>query len=229
VFHLITFYRAERATMVGRAGRVSHHHSDILRAAVVLLHATLEDGLRSLLWHLLPRSPETLSEIGLVGLNNHGRPEKFHLGELCRFRGKRVEELFEESISAYLQRESYNNVGDVVRTLKTIGFDPAKHATQLKLISALIQRRHKIVHNADIDESRGAGHQFTRSIKVSDVEKWTEAVNILLRDACSYFGAIEQMGSRPSGDVSKNVPKRVRKRAQGEAAMGPGESHGVTS
>ena len=52
---------------------------DALRASVVLLHASLEDFLRTVAAKLLPSASEdVLNEISLVGLK--GRPKNFGLG-----------------------------------------------------------------------------------------------------------------------------------------------------
>src|SRR5437588_8261871 len=65
-------------------GRKAVHEADVLRAAVVFAHATLEDFIRSICAYFLPHAdPSVLDEIPLVGLNASGRPEKFLLGRLA--------------------------------------------------------------------------------------------------------------------------------------------------
>src|SRR5690242_1459503 len=70
---------------------------DILRAATVLLHASLEEVFRNLARWKFPLSHEAvLDEIPLAGLP--GRAEKFSLGKLANHRGKSVQELINESV-----------------------------------------------------------------------------------------------------------------------------------
>lgn len=70
-------------------GEVEHpsievNFSDILRAAVVLVHATLEDLLRSMAATLLPFADEaTLNTIPLAGTGSPGRAEKFPSRAAC--------------------------------------------------------------------------------------------------------------------------------------------------
>jgi hypothetical protein len=88
---------AERRLTDGNATR-SLHTEDILRAAVVLLHATLEDFLRYIGALYLPEgNEETLNRISLAG--THERPEKFFLGRLAQHRGKTVDALIVESVT----------------------------------------------------------------------------------------------------------------------------------
>src|SRR5712671_285987 len=92
VSSLLRMYNAFRSNQGQRRGRSNIHTTDSLRASVVLMHATLEDGLRSLLRFRLPRTKEVFDSVALSGLNESGRPEKFFLGELHRFRGKTVDD-----------------------------------------------------------------------------------------------------------------------------------------
>ena len=72
-------------------GRKPAELLDILRAGVVLLHASLEDVLRKIAyWKLPSANPTVLDNIPLVGLGPI--PKKFLLGELAVFRGKKIDE-----------------------------------------------------------------------------------------------------------------------------------------
>jgi hypothetical protein len=84
-------------------GRRPVHSLDILRAGVVLLHASLEDFLRSLAAVFLPAAEEkVLDSIPLVGTVQTGHPEKFFLGKLAVHRGKKVDNVIAESVKKYL-------------------------------------------------------------------------------------------------------------------------------
>lgn len=165
-----------RSTYEGR-GRSNVHAKDLLRACVVLLHATLEDGLRNLLRFRLPRTREVFDDIALAGINDTGRPEKFLLGRLERFRGKTIDEVWNESLAEHLTRRSFNSGTDLATALKQIKAGYSCDDALLGSLSDLISRRHHIVHNADINEQRGRqGQQFARSLGRRAVAEWAEAV-----------------------------------------------------
>jgi hypothetical protein len=150
--------------------------SELLRASVVLLHATLEDVLRSILELRLPTAnPEYLAMLKFAV----GDRSKDHLSmsELANHRGKTVDELIVERIEAYLERSNFNNVQDVVHALERVGIatnllEPYKDA-----LAALMQRRHWIVHRADYFRNSEAPHALQlRPIPVAVVEGWRESV-----------------------------------------------------
>jgi hypothetical protein len=89
---------------------VGIHRQDLLRAAVVLLHATVEEFLRYVGTLYLPHSPEeVLNSVSILGSEDPLRPEKFYLGRLVRHRGKTVEQLIEQSVAAHLERMTFSN------------------------------------------------------------------------------------------------------------------------
>src|SRR6266550_5269430 len=82
---------------------------DILRAAVVFLHATLEDFLRYIGARYIPSgSEDVLNKISLIGSSDVLRPEKFFLGKLAKHRDKKVDQLIAESVEAHLDKRSFN-------------------------------------------------------------------------------------------------------------------------
>ena len=121
---------------------------EILRAAVVLIHAQLEEFLRTMARVLLPEADEScLNEIPLVGLG--GRKEKFFLGKLVQHKGKFVDELLRDSVSEYLEHSNYNSTEEIAILLNTLGFEPSQHNEAFPAIQRMIERRHQIVHRAD--------------------------------------------------------------------------------
>ena len=134
---------------------------DIFRATVVLLHAYLEDFLRTLGTAFLPDADvKVLDDVPLVG----GR-EKFSLGKLAQHRGKMVDEVIRDSVSEHLDRRSFNSVTEIISFLEKMGVRPktGDWGADLEAISqrvqeksggmaaldAMIRRRHSIVHRAD--------------------------------------------------------------------------------
>lgn len=153
-------------------GRPSVREAELLRAAVVLLHATLENLMRGLAGLRLPTgSPETLARIPFAG--GDGRRTTLTLGDLAAYRGWSVDEILVESTAAYLDRRSYNDTNDLVGGLREVGLSSTllePHAAQLQ---GLMKRRHHIVHRLDHNELPGRGHHVARSIGRAAVEEWT--------------------------------------------------------
>lgn len=167
----------------GGSGRRPVEQADLLRAAVVFLHATLEDVLRTLLqtrW-ATASDPEKFAGVP-VALAHREASEKITLKDLVRLRGKSVDALIEESVEAYLERSNFNNVGDVKRALDRIGLQGAlvdPHATS---IAAMMSRRHQIVHRADRNDLDGSGNHAAASLGTTTVDAWLAAVEGLCRD-----------------------------------------------
>jgi hypothetical protein len=172
VRHLVSLYEAQ----VGLGqGRREIPASDVLRAATVLLHATLEQLLRDLAAHRLPTAGrESLDRVPLVGIE--GRPEKFFLGALAEHREKRVADVIRESVDAHLSRVNYNDTEEVAALLRSVGIDPARVNGRFPDLEALMVRRHHIVHQADRNPAHGRGQHWAQSIGRRTVRRWIEAV-----------------------------------------------------
>jgi RiboL-PSP-HEPN len=150
--------------------------TDLLRAAVVFLHATLEDLLRSTLEWKLPSAPgDLLKGIPLTGMMD----QKFTLSELAEFRGETVDSVVARSVKDSLARSNFNNVKDVVDAIRMSGIDLILKKELKEYLASMMNRRHLIAHRADRNPSRGAGHQVAISISASSVKKWFEAVKEL--------------------------------------------------
>ena len=165
----------------GSRGRKSVYRADTLRAAVVLLHATLEDLLRSLADWKLPTAPATsLERIPLAG---SGKPkEKFSLVDLAEFRGQTVDAVISQSVEASLERSSYNHPGEVAELLAKIDVEYRIAEEIRNDLAGMMSRRHWIAHRADRNPATGAGHQKVRSISVKLVKGWIRAVGTLGED-----------------------------------------------
>ena len=153
---------------------------DVLRGVVVFLHATLEDSLRSLATLYLPVSGEEhLNSIPLVGTAASSRPERFFLGKLAAHRGKTVDEVLEASVAAHLARSTYNDTTEIASLLRSLGLDPKNISVYFPALDQLIERRHHIVHRADLSDEDPEVPEHVRSIKREEVETWIEAVKEL--------------------------------------------------
>lgn len=161
-------------------GRRPARDTDILRAAVVLTHAALEDFLRSITIEKLPACPpDTLDSVPLKGTGTKAAT-KFALGALAHFRTLTVEELIQESVREYQQRwATFNDLGQVKRAISLCGADP-ETLTYGKIPEA-IGRRHRIVHHADLSETvGGSGNHRVNSIRPDVVRTYITDVRQLL-------------------------------------------------
>jgi hypothetical protein len=158
------------------AGELSDRKTaaDILRAAVVLQHAYLEDFLRTVVATLLPLGAESsLNGIPLAGLD---KPHvTFSLGQLARHRGKTVEDVLVESVREELGRTTYNSVGEIEAVLRRLGCKIEDHRDSFPEIGRMIKRRHDIVHRADRVKAPDSDEYILQPIEASQVEKWMES------------------------------------------------------
>ena len=151
---------------------------DLLRAAVMLLHATLEDLLRSVAEAKMPSaSPRAFERIPFA-LTDKNR-EKLTLAELAEFRGKSVDAVIAESINKYLETATYNNVGDIVRALDILEVKVTIPGELKSKLTAMIVRRHNIAHRADLSRPDEDGARTDQPISYSLVYEWAASVDNL--------------------------------------------------
>jgi hypothetical protein len=158
-----------------QSGKGKDYADEILRAMVVLMHASLEDALRGFVRHRMRGCPaEKLDTIPLCGTSPTNRPQKFSLVELGKYRGKTVDELIEESIEEYLNRTSFNSSRDIAGTLEKLGIDLYSLLQYFPTLDEMISRRHQIVHQADREDDSGNGG--IAPIDKLDVVRWMATV-----------------------------------------------------
>lgn len=167
VRNLVAIYRTHLSAP-GR-GRRGHQTTDVLRAATVLLHASLEDVLRSLAYWKLPSATSAvLDSIPLVGQS----AVKFTLGTLSTHRGKTVAEVIQASTDASLERSNYNNTAEVASLLHQIGISTLPLGTYMATLEVAMRRRHLIVHRADSNPTPGRGNHRVNSLAPRTVDDW---------------------------------------------------------
>ncbi len=170
-----------RELNIGQQGKPLTAKSDLLRASVVLLHASVEEFLRELARvGLVDGEPEFLSKIPISG--SDGRAEKFDLGVLTKFKGKAVEDLIKESVFEKMKRETFNNPSDVKRLLKGARLDVDAMKCNWDTIGNVMARRHKIVHEADQNPKTGRGHARYEPVSQDEVNRWITAVEGLVEE-----------------------------------------------
>lgn len=163
-------------------GRKNAKDTDILRAAVVLLHASMEDFLRSLLISKIADfDRETLNKFPLPNLGGKA-PQKFLLGNLAEHRGKTVDALIVDAVTVHLEQfSSFNSLGDVKKALNQCGIENKVVEDQgFGVLPDMINRRHNIVHKADRNENIGGqGNHHVKSIAAHSLNKYVAAVKDL--------------------------------------------------
>ena len=156
--------------------------TDILRSALVLLHASLEDYLRTLLiWRIDSFDEEILNKFKFNDGEN--RPaEKITLGGLSRYSDKRIADFIFESVSRHLEEnQSFSHLGKVKESLNWCGITIEEIENHdFGKLHEMIERRHNIVHKADReDTNEGEGRHRKKSIKKSQVEGYISSVRLL--------------------------------------------------
>lgn len=153
--------------------------TDLLRAAVVLLHATMEDLMRTLEeLGLASASPTTLRRFGIV----YGAPlpEKLALADLAtEYPGASVAEVIGQGIQTYLEHKTYNNCNDLAAALYRIELKPtALMAPFARKLEAMMRRRHHIVHRVDMatKADRPQASDGTVPLELELVGSWVETV-----------------------------------------------------
>lgn len=122
---LVSFCEARRAeeTSTGQ-GRTTVANTDLLRSAVVFLHAALEDVMRSVLADRWPKATdgELFERVPFVLADK--KPEKITLGQLAvEYGGKSVEDVLRANVEAYLEHSNFNAVSELVLALQRAGLD----------------------------------------------------------------------------------------------------------
>jgi hypothetical protein len=164
-----------QSTAKGKQGRRATASSDLLRSAIVFLHAAVEDLIRGIAYSRLPQADPKFFEDLPLG----GEKPKFSLQQLARYRGKTVNEVIAISVEDFLENSTFNNLGDIKRLLIRCGADLADVEKRFRPLSnkigPLIMRRHQIVHRLDRNPRSGSGHHIARSISSSTLRRWLGA------------------------------------------------------
>ena len=172
-------------------GRRDTLTTDILRAGVVFLHSTLEDYLRSIILSKKIAMLSTteadfravLANVNLVGDNTGKSPvRKYALGEFWEVKDKSVIMIVEEALRDKVSYMTFNDYSQIVASLSTVGIKLSTNFNPDGIIDNYINRRHKIVHEADNNSVHGPGNYKATSINANTLTAWINAVNALVDD-----------------------------------------------
>ena len=166
----------ERLGARKKSGRSKTKDTDLLRGAVVFLHATFEDLARTVLELTWGSEPASMANALRFPQPGGGSKEKETVAGLVRHRKKTVQTVLQESFEYYLDRASFNNKGEVKSMLDRCGLDSTEFGPILDHLHALAQRRHSIVHRADRNPQGGKGSYKASSINKTRVREWITAV-----------------------------------------------------
>ena len=148
--------------------------TDILRAAVVMLHSSFEEYFRNVLINWLPQkaSDETLKKIPISLYAGNKSPEKLYLSDLAKYSHLNIDVVINESISKHMALKSFNNTSEILSWLSKIDIK-LDSFDKLDLIDKCVNRRHKIVHEADMNKQNNA--ERLTSIKSGEIIPWIDA------------------------------------------------------
>lgn len=154
------------------------HDTDLLRAAVVFLHATLEDFIRVIVgWKLPHATPEQIKKSDI----------KVSMHQLANDKDSSISAFLTKSIEDILSRSTYNNKDDVAKALKSIGLDTKNY--RVSDLETAMSRRHKIVHRGDRGGESEEGK--VNPIQAEHVMKWIENVEVFMTDVSKQLGLPE--------------------------------------
>jgi hypothetical protein len=209
VDRLIDAYKSLKTT----TRRATVEESDILRAAVVFLHAAQEDYLRGIIVEYLAEK-NNLNVINFSFGNNGNRTKQISLSDLStRNNELTIGKFVQDQIEEHMQKVSFNKTDDIATWLDRLGVE-IKKDDLFPQIAELIARRHKIVHEADLNEKSGKGHHSANPISSLSVQEWKEAVMELIAriDAAITSEELSEpsmISELPDPITSEELPKAV--------------------
>ena len=163
------------------------YRGDLLRSAVVFLHATLEDLVRELLRAKASLDPSFLYKRLQFRMDSVKPEGKVDVAYLAGHRGKTVDDVISDCVALHLEQRTFNNIGDLKTALRELGFKNHGFEESCEKLRPAIQRRHKIVHEGDREAYDNDTHGVRHPIRANEVEEWLNALrefgNLLLENS----------------------------------------------
>lgn len=184
---------------------------DVVRAVIVFLYASVEDFLRELVRILYKRLPEVrLDEIPIrVGSKNS---KTIGLGTLARHPDKVFSNVVRESVNEWLSEKNFSKVPAVTAILQELRIKIDKNWTDyLKSLSQLMQRRHRIVHNADLSKPTDVRPKKITLHESQMILGWFHDVDFFVTEL-----VISLLPTEEAAPMSKELIERKKKRKEFE-------------
>ena len=183
----------------GGAGVPTTTEMDVLRAAVVMCHAALEEVVRIGQENLLQlAAAEVLNDlpIPLVRAGADRAVEKVRLGTLVEhFRGQDIAAVVRAAVDRRCERSNFNHPGELIAGMAEVGAETnGLLGEDGGFIAALMSRRHQIAHRADRNPARGRGRRRVRPLSKPVVVSWIAAIE---RVGGRMIAQLRILGDRP--------------------------------
>ncbi|WP_099238628.1 HEPN domain-containing protein [Synechococcus sp. BDU 130192] len=167
---------------------------EITRVSIVFFHAIFEDTIREFVRFKLSQDPVKaltitcpIKNISLPDLMNY-RNEKIdffcrkviceNLGIEKNLESLDIQSLIDESIKKYLARQSINSVKNLTTILSKVDIPADSLPKQyFPILSEMMERRHKIVHQADLPSELS---QEPTEISIETVDEWIDKSSNLI-------------------------------------------------
>ena len=177
VENLISLYGPETR------GRRTVEDTDVLRGALVLLHAGM-GGLPPILDGLEDQYLQRgyAKHLRLPRTTPSARQPKSLLASWQRIVASQLTISISYAVKSHLEEyQSFNNLGEVTKALKQCGISAnAVEANNFGKLTEMIARRHNIVHKADRnDVAVGQGNHKTKSLRKSTIEAYVGSIKSL--------------------------------------------------
>jgi hypothetical protein len=155
----------------------SETRKDILRAAVVFMHSTLEEIIRNLFIGLLPDGKqEHLDKIPFVG-HEVRRSKGILLGHLRDFREIFLGNIILESIKKYVDSLNINNTTQLSTLFEMVEIPIESLRQYFPELESLMTRRHQIVHQMDRRNELDPQTEPVTNIELNTVIDWKNALH----------------------------------------------------
>lgn len=184
---------------------------DIIRAMIVFLYASIEDFLRELVRILYERLPEGRLDkiqirVGSKNLNTIG------LGTLKRYPDKLFADVVRDSVNKWLSDKNFTNVPAVKAILRDLGIKIKKSwADYLKSLGQLMQRRHDIVHKADLSKPTDVRPKRFTLDESQMILGWFHDVDFFVTEL-----VISLLPTEEAAPMSKKLTERKKQRKKFE-------------
>ena len=161
--------------------------TDMLRAAIVMLHSAFEEYYRNVIKQWLPTKGDkkALETIALPDDVGNKGTTKYTLYSLMDFKDKTINDLFLTAINEYMSRQSFNSFDEICKWSCKIGLDLSNFKSLPKKyyddIDKAVHRRHKIVHEADTSRNNEKQTDRLTPIMPGTVLQWKEAYQKLVQ------------------------------------------------